>query len=73
MTRNPVILKIFGVIKDVLSSCMVDIVRTLGVKGGLLYHGRILAAVRRGDEKLAQRLMAEHVEKTVQGMAARAR
>lgn len=73
MTRNPVILKIFGVIKDLLSSCMVDIVRTLGVKGGLLYHARILAAVRSGDEKLAQKLMAEHVENTVQGMAAKGR
>jgi len=73
MTRNPVVLKIFGVIKDLLSSCMVDIVRTLGVKGGLLFHARILAAVRGGDEKLAQRLMAEHVEATVQGMAAKRR
>jgi len=73
MTRNPVILKIFGVIKDILSSCMVDIVRKLGVKNGLHYHALILAAVRSGDEKLAQKLMAEHVETTVQGMAAKGR
>lgn len=72
MTRNPVIIKITSVIKDILSSSMADVVDVLGVQLGLHYHAQILAAVRSGDKKLAQKVMAEHIESTIKGMMDRA-
>ncbi|MGA2639549.1 MAG: FadR/GntR family transcriptional regulator [Spirochaetia bacterium] len=71
MTRNPVIVKITSVIKDILSSSMVDIVEVLGVKLGLHYHAQILSAIKSGDRKLAQKVMAEHIESTIKGMTGR--
>jgi len=71
MTRNPVILKITAVIKDLLTSSMVDIVRTMGVDLGIHYHAAILAALKARDKVRAQALMTEHIAKTVQGMDAR--
>lgn len=70
MTRNPVIIKITSVIRDILTSSMVGIVGSLGVDLGLHYHAQILAAVKSGDARRAQRVMAEHVESTIQGMEA---
>jgi GntR family transcriptional repressor for pyruvate dehydrogenase complex len=71
MTRNPVVIKITGVIRDILSASMVDIVSTLGVELGLHYHAQILAAVKGGDKARAQRLMSEHIQTTIEGMAHR--
>jgi GntR family transcriptional regulator, transcriptional repressor for pyruvate dehydrogenase complex len=71
MTRNPVIIKITGVIKDVLSASMVDIVSKLGVGLGLHYHAQILAAVKGGDRMRAQKVMSEHIKTTIEEMGRR--
>ncbi len=71
MTRNPVIIKITGVIRDLLSASMVDIVDTLGVDLGLHYHAQILEAVRSHDQVRAQKLMGEHIKATADGMSRR--
>jgi len=68
MTRNPVITKITGVIRDVLSTSMVDIVSALGVDLGLHYHSQLLEAIAARDKNRAQALMAEHIESTIRGM-----
>jgi len=73
MTRNPVILKITAVIKDLFTSSMVDIVGELGVNLGLHYHAAILAAIKARDKARAQKLMTEHVASTVRGMDSRRR
>lgn len=65
ITRNPVIIKVNFIIKDVLSASMARIVKSLGTSDGLFYHGKILEAIENRDKQKAQRLMEEHVIKTI--------
>jgi GntR family transcriptional repressor for pyruvate dehydrogenase complex len=65
-TGNPVVMKVTAVITDVLKISMYGIVDSLGTKDGLHYHRRILDAIKAGDGPLAESLMEEHVERTIQ-------
>jgi len=65
MTRNPIIIKTNYIIKDILTSSMVDIVSLLGTALGIYYHSKILDAIKRRDKKTAQELMEEHIRSTI--------
>jgi GntR family transcriptional repressor for pyruvate dehydrogenase complex len=65
-TRNPIFIKVNTIIKDVLNASMEGIVRALGIRDGLYYHKKILEALRRKDALEAERLMREHVVRTIQ-------
>ncbi len=65
-TRNPIFIKVNTIINDVLNASMEGIVRALGIKDGLYYHKKILEALRRKDALEAERLMREHVVRTIQ-------
>ena len=47
--KNPVLVKVDSVIRDILSASWEGIVRTLGTRDGLDYHHRILQASRRAE------------------------
>jgi GntR family transcriptional repressor for pyruvate dehydrogenase complex len=64
-TGNPVVMKVNAVITDILKVSMYGIVGELGARDGLLYHRRILDAIKARDESLAESLMEEHVERTI--------
>jgi len=64
-TGNPVIVKVNNIIKNILSASMDDIVRTLGTRDGIDYHGRLIAAVKARDSARAEKLMEEHVLRTI--------
>ncbi|MDR1626676.1 MAG: FadR family transcriptional regulator [Spirochaetia bacterium] len=64
--KNPVFIKVNSIIKSVLSASMAGIVRALGSRDGLLYHRKILDAIKARDERLAIRLMDEHVVRTIE-------
>ena len=68
MTKNPVIIKVLHVLKDVLSASMEDIVGALGAERGLHYHAIILGAVRKGEKERARRFMQQHIESTINGI-----
>jgi GntR family transcriptional regulator, transcriptional repressor for pyruvate dehydrogenase complex len=63
---NPIIAKINLIIRHILSVSMENIVRTLGNQDGLDYHRRILDAIEQRDAGLAERLMEEHVVRTME-------
>jgi GntR family transcriptional repressor for pyruvate dehydrogenase complex len=63
---NPIIAKINLIIRHILSVSMENIVRTLGNHDGLDYHRRILDAIEQRDAGLAERLMEEHVVRTME-------
>jgi GntR family transcriptional repressor for pyruvate dehydrogenase complex len=63
---NPIIAKINQIIRHILSVSMENIVKTLGNQDGLDYHRRILDAIKLRDSALAERLMEEHIVRTVE-------
>lgn len=64
-SKNPVLVKVYSVIRDVLSASWEEVVRTLGTRDGLSYHPRILEAVKARDARAAVALMEEHVARTI--------
>lgn len=65
-TRNPIFIKVNTIIRDILNASMEGIVRALGIRDGLYYHRQILEALKNRDATKAERLMREHVERTIQ-------
>jgi len=65
-TKNPVFIKVNSIIMDILSVSMEGIVRNLGKSDGLLYHRKILDAIKNRDGEEAKRLMEEHVLITIE-------
>jgi GntR family transcriptional regulator, transcriptional repressor for pyruvate dehydrogenase complex len=65
ITKNPVILKANFIIKDILGSAMLEIVRTMGTHNGIYYHGKIIEAIKEKDKEKAQQIMEEHLVDTV--------
>ncbi len=71
-TGNPVLIKVNDVIHHILSVSMEKIVTALGMQDGLHFHRKIIDAVRAGDTRLAERLMEEHVVRTVERLRSEA-
>jgi GntR family transcriptional repressor for pyruvate dehydrogenase complex len=69
-TGNPIVIKVNDIIKSVLGSSMERIVRALGVRDGLDYHRRILAAVKARNPRRAEALMEEHLLRTIRRLQA---
>ena len=69
-TANPVLIKVNNVLRSVLSISMENIVSTLGVLDGLHYHRLLIEAVRARDAQEAERLMEEHVVRTIDRLRA---
>lgn len=60
-THNSVVVKVTAIIHDMLKNSMVEIVRLRGYQDGLLYHARLLEAIKRRDSDAAAELMREHI------------
>ena len=69
-TKNPIIIKINDFIKSILSVSMDNVVSTLGIEDGLLYHRKIIDAIKAKDVNLAENLMEEHVVRTIERLKA---
>jgi GntR family transcriptional repressor for pyruvate dehydrogenase complex len=64
-SKNPVVVKVNTVIRDILGASMEEIVHMLGTRDGLYYHHEILEALKARDGAKAAALMEEHVNRTV--------
>lgn len=64
-TKNPIILKVYNLINDMLATAMVDIVRVLGNEMGLRYHHQIIDALRSGDKEACESIMEQHIDETI--------
>jgi GntR family transcriptional regulator, transcriptional repressor for pyruvate dehydrogenase complex len=64
-TGNPVLIKVNNVLRSILEVSMENIVKTLGIQDGLHYHRLIIAAIRAHDAQAAERIMQEHVDRTI--------
>ena len=72
ISQNPLLIKVSSMIYGILSTSMVDIVRLLGNDIGLRYHRELIDAIKRKDTEACERLMEEHIEKTIQAVIAHA-
>lgn len=65
IAQNPILIKAYEHINVILSSTMVEIVGLLGTDLGLLYHRKLIDAIRNQDKELCEKLMEEHIEQTI--------
>jgi GntR family transcriptional repressor for pyruvate dehydrogenase complex len=68
ITRNPIIIKVYDLLNEILSTAMKDIVRLLGRRIGLTYHRKIIDALKRGDKAECESIMEEHIEATIKAV-----
>jgi GntR family transcriptional repressor for pyruvate dehydrogenase complex len=68
IAHNPIILKVYAIIDEIMSRAMVDIVKLLGCEIGLRYHRKLIDALKSGDASACEALMAAHIEETIQAV-----
>ncbi len=68
ITKNPLIVKVNLILKDILISYMQTIVASLGYTGGLYYHEKLLEAIEGRNPDLAKKYMEEHIDTTISSM-----
>lgn len=68
MTKNPMIIKVNYILKDILASVLQDIVAALGYSRGIYYHEKIFKAIKAHDPVMAKQIMEEHLENTITSM-----
>ncbi|MDR2096618.1 MAG: FadR family transcriptional regulator [Treponema sp.] len=71
ITRNPIIIKVYDILNDMLSTAMADIVHLLGRDLGLTYHRKLIDSLKKGDKNKSEALMEEHIEMTIQAIKKR--
>ncbi len=67
-SKNSLIIKVNQVVKNILTISMGDIVTSLGTDMGLYYHKQLIDAVIQRDSELAKKVMAEHIEETIEAL-----
>jgi GntR family transcriptional regulator, transcriptional repressor for pyruvate dehydrogenase complex len=68
--RNPILIKVYDIIDEILDVAMVDIVRMLGCEQGIKYHRLLIDALKKGDKAECEALMGEHIETTIRSILA---
>lgn len=69
-TKNPIVIKVYNLLNDMLSTAMVDIVKILGNEKALNFHTQIIEALRKADKELCEKIMEQHIDDTIQGIIA---
>ena len=67
-THNSAVIKVVGLLHDMLEEAMVEIIKIMGYTGGLFYHKQILSAIKEKDGKKARDMMRRHIEDTVKSV-----
>ncbi len=70
MSKNPIVIKVYTLISEILSNTMVELVRLIGSEVGITYHRKLLDALRARDKSLCETLMDEHIDRTIQAALA---
>lgn len=65
-TQNPVMVKVYTIIQEVLLTEQTKQHRLFGPSGGLIFHPLVLEAVKKRDGLEAARVMEEHLDKSIQ-------
>ena len=63
ITKNPLVIKVNTILKEVFSESMLKVIERMGCESGVFYHKRILEAIECHDGQTAMELMREHIKK----------
>ena len=64
-TMNPIIIKIYEMLREIYSSNLQQVIDRLGVDVGVKYHAMIVSSIRERDPVSARRHMREHLHETI--------
>jgi len=64
-SHNPLIIKIYEIIKDIYGQNLSQIVRDVGADAGIRYHRKIVNAIALGNAADARTYMRKHLSETV--------
>ena len=68
IAHNPIIIKVYGIINEIMAVAMVDIVKLLGCEIGLRYHRMLIEALEKGDRAACESLMDAHITETIEAI-----
>ena len=66
ISKNPMIIKVYELIHEILFTAMRDIVHLTGRINGPVYHRKIIDALKKGDKAECETLMEKHIEKNIE-------
>jgi Transcriptional regulators len=67
-SRNPLVMKIYEILRDLLSYHQKSLYKNLGPSGGVKEHKLVLDAIRNRDEELAGIYIRRHIERTIRDL-----
>lgn len=65
ITQNPMLIQVFGILQDVFLKSIEKVSHIMAENNALLYHSAIIEAIDKRDAAEAKRLMAEHLDSTM--------
>lgn len=64
-THNPIIVKVYELINEMISSAMIDVVDMIGTERGIRFHRLLIEAIRTRNLSECTRLMESHIQETI--------
>ena len=61
LTDNPMMIKAYEILLNVLTESMNSVIEKMKYKPALNFHRKIIDAMKKKDEVLAEQLMREHI------------
>jgi GntR family transcriptional repressor for pyruvate dehydrogenase complex len=65
ISRNPIVIRIYSIIYEILTVAMTDIIEIQGTADGLRYHWMLIDALVNGTAANCENIMEEHLETTM--------
>jgi GntR family transcriptional repressor for pyruvate dehydrogenase complex len=65
MTANPIIIKVYDLISEILTTAMYDLVKLVGREIGPASHRKMIDALKSGTKAECEALMEEHLEENI--------
>jgi GntR family transcriptional repressor for pyruvate dehydrogenase complex len=70
IAANPIIIKIYDLVNDILSNAMSEIVHLTGFTKGVFYHRKIINALKNRNKPLCESLMEAHIQGNIRAILA---
>jgi GntR family transcriptional repressor for pyruvate dehydrogenase complex len=68
ITQNSIIIRVYDLISEILTTAMHDLVNLVGREIGPAYHRKIIDALKEGGKAECETLMEEHMEENIRAI-----